>query len=469
MGRPKVTDGSIGQVKRGTTKDTSTMRTSVRSNPSESIGTETRNINQTDSRIVPFQLPHDQSSGSSSRANETPSPHMLNLEDILAFDIQSNIPRILANFVPDIELAYEKENQILRHFFENLVLKVDANEQSPWEKLILRNCNFELARSCFITLASMHLYHEGDQSNQEMYGVSKHFLEKIKQEIGRITSDSRFQNDVPSSKRVLVLIHVYILHCILDDGISKDCDFYFATFANICKNARILKDIFQQDQMKALVATLSWYDIVATLMSSECRLLACDPVWFGDKNSDVSTIKIMGCPGELFEVLADLCQLKSSSRSGALDVLSFVEKLHDLIPRVVRYREYVVIAEGKELSVRLKCTQCWAIAAYLAIRRLIKMAGATLLQDSELVTLLVREFLDVFLTLDPKNRAVSQLVFPMYLVGCECNEAFKQEWIDLYDGLHVAAHSGALRTLRKAVEQSWNSQDYSWGGDLLLL
>lgn len=393
-------------------------------------------------------------------------------EDDFDLDIQAKFGRLLESFTPHQEssdLAYERENLILKHFFENLVLKVDANVHSPWEKLILRYCSYEVARSCFISLASMHLYQEGDQKNEEMYNLSMRFLEKVKLEIGKATSELNIHQEVSACKSVLVLIYVYILHCILDNGISKDCCFYFITFANICKSPEVLNQIFEDDQMKVLVAVLSWYDCVATFMSSENRVLACNPKWFGTKDSDVSTLKIMGCPSEIFEVLANICQLRSSIHNGVVSTPQFADKLLGLIPKVTRYREYIVSGGDGDLLIRIKCAQCWSIAVYLAILRLICMVEPSLKEFSQQVPILVNEFLDVFLTLDPSNRAVSQLVFPMYLVGCSCEKSNREWWIRLYDGLYAAAHSGALKTLRKAVEQEWNSLEQTWDGDLLFL
>lgn len=341
----------------------------------------------------------------------------------------------------EFELAHQKENQILKHYFENLVLKVDANKQSPWENLILKHCNFSVARSCFITLASMHLYQEEGQKRHELYHVSKQFLERIKIEVIRLTNAPGFPYDENGCKTVLVLIYVYLLHCILDDGISKDCHFYFTTFAGICKSPVFAQTFGCDDQMKVLVATLSWYDIVATLLSSECRQLVCDPSWFGERDSKVLTIKIMGCPGEIFQVLAEVCRLKSTH--GNIPGYSELKSsLLALIPRINNYRNYIVITDEFELSVVIKCSQCWAITAHLTILKEITKNDEDPNENSNLIQILVREFLDVFSTLSLNNRTVGQLIFPMYLIGCECQERNREVWLNFYRGLYAAAHSG---------------------------
>lgn len=402
---------------------------------------------------------------------------------------QSSLPFLDLNFIEDVlalsseladnlseqqfEMAHQKENQILKHYFENLVLKVDANKQSPWENLILKYCNFSVARSCFITLASMHLYQEEGQKKQELYQMSKKFLEKIKSEVIGLTTAVGFPNNENECKTVLVLIYVYLLHCILDDGISKDCQFYFQTFADICKNHIFAQTLRCDDQMKVLVATLSWYDIVATLLSSECRPLACDPSWFGERDSKVLTIKIMGCPGEIFQVLAELCRLKSTNGNSPefleLRAKNSKTEMLELIPKINNYRNYIATTDESELSVVIKCSQCWAITAHLAILRELIEIDQNPDENSNLIQILVREFLDVFSTLDLRNRTVGQLVYPMFLIGCECKERDRKVWLHLYSGLYAAAHSGALQTLKKAVELIWEGKPGRWDGDRLLL
>ncbi|GMG40545.1 unnamed protein product [Ambrosiozyma monospora] len=54
--------------------------------------------------------------------------------------------------------GFSEDNYILRHFFDKLIYLLDAHPQTPWPDLMMRFCSFELAKSCFLSLSSMHLY-----------------------------------------------------------------------------------------------------------------------------------------------------------------------------------------------------------------------------------------------------------------------------------------------------------------------
>lgn len=367
-----------------------------------------------------------------------------------------------------IELEHKNENLILRHFFEKLVPRIDAQEHSPWEKLILRYCSFQVARSCFISLASLHLYQEGGLESKDLYDLSTRYSDMIRSEIGRELSEKNFYGNIDSCKSVLVLISVYILLISIKGGISTDCRYYFAKFADICKQPSVGEQILNDSQMRVVVAVLSWYDTVATVMTPDCRLLACDPSWYGARTDEISTFRIMGCPGEIFQILAEICHLRCSHYHQAIDKDAYAKKLNNLIPDILRYREYVEVETNCDI-VPMKCAQGWAVATYMTVLRILKGVENWKGDTSRKISLLVLEFLDLLQHLDPGNRYVCQMVYPLYIVGCECKGGTREKWIKYLEDTHAITHSGALKTLSSVMSKIWAGERCPWEGEFLLL
>ncbi|GMF54154.1 unnamed protein product [[Candida] boidinii] len=69
------------------------------------------------------------------------------------------------NNPPTLKLPFNEENMMLKHFFNKLIPLLDAHPNSPWPELALKYCDFEIARSCFISLSCMHLY-ESKRENE---------------------------------------------------------------------------------------------------------------------------------------------------------------------------------------------------------------------------------------------------------------------------------------------------------------
>ncbi|GME77898.1 unnamed protein product [[Candida] boidinii] len=57
------------------------------------------------------------------------------------------------NNPPTLKLPFNEENMMLKHFFNKLIPLLDAHPNSPWPELALKYCDFEIARSCFISLS----------------------------------------------------------------------------------------------------------------------------------------------------------------------------------------------------------------------------------------------------------------------------------------------------------------------------
>ena len=56
------------------------------------------------------------------------------------------------------QLKKREESLILKHFFEKVIYLLDAHPQTPWPQLMMKFGSMDLAKSCFLSLSSMHLY-----------------------------------------------------------------------------------------------------------------------------------------------------------------------------------------------------------------------------------------------------------------------------------------------------------------------
>lgn len=322
------------------------------------------------------------------------------------------------NWAP--QLKKKEESHILKHFFEKVIYLLDAHPQSPWPQLMMKFGSIELAKSCFLSLSSMHLYvnNGGDEfykkgllhiNNTMEYlikyvktsGITQSNYQKNK---NNDESDSNNNNDdntndtneidlnVPkiiskikaeSSKRkdanfmvILLLLYVHLLFAVLESGRSALARMFLKLAASIASDPTFNKKMKKIQESQSLLCVLSWFDTISAIVSPDCRIPYCDPKWFGQSKDIISTDKMNGCPVGMFRVLYDLCiyrkeimDLFSQNQCQLEDITLSYKKLMDLRDRCLHYRDYVlyILPHGSTFSYidRLKCAQLWSLSAVL--------------------------------------------------------------------------------------------------------
>ncbi|KAM9888239.1 hypothetical protein OXX69_013107 [Metschnikowia pulcherrima] len=128
---------------------------------------------------------------------------------------------------------------------------------------------------------------------------------------------------------------------------------------------------------------------------------------------------MMGCPGEIFRALSEVCFLRHEIKNGNLVDNSDFEVVFDAVRKsLLNYRDYVDYRDGSDYMLRLKGAQCWSLAR-LAV--------------------------------------VTQMVWPIYAVGCECVTQIERDQISKFmDTLYETAQMGTLASLRWIVQQVWS-------------
>lgn len=283
-----------------------------------------------------------------------------------------NYPVNVPALAEDSSLSYEEENMMLKHFFKNLLPLLDAHPNSPWPDLALKYCDFDIARSCFISLACIHIY-ESRKGGNEYYkkGMlhinntmdyliqfissnsdnSESKIAKVEQlQSNGILNDSvvaaSTKKKLISSFVILVLINVHILFAVLEKGLSSFSRFFFKVFASVCQDEMFYSTLLENDKKQSLVVVLSWYDTVSAIVSPDFRLPYCSPDWYGSsfgESDKVSTAKMMGCPGEIFKEMAKVCLLRHELHKGLKVNREDILREYEVIKsNLLRYREYVI-------------------------------------------------------------------------------------------------------------------------------
>ncbi|KAF8002989.1 hypothetical protein HF325_002234 [Metschnikowia pulcherrima] len=371
-------------------------------------------------------------------------------------------------------MLYQEENRMLRHFFQELLPLLDAHPQSPWPALALRYCDFDVARSCFISLACIHIY-ESRQGGKEYYdkgmahihSTMTHLIDSISalspqngsspDEFDSKSGNSQGSNMEHNKTRVqqfviLVLVNVHILFAVLEKGKSSLARYLFEVFGLICHDDAFYRSLIRNESKGSLVVVLSWYDTVSAMVSPDCRLPFCSPDWYGSYQDVVSTLKMMGCPGEIFRALSEVCFLRHEIKNGNLVDNSDFGVVFDAVRKLLlNYRDYVDYRDGSDYMLRLKGAQCWSLAVYISLLRLFRTKSRDLV-----IRCTVNEFIDVYRLMPSDSPVVTQMVWPIYAVGCECATQIERDQIlKFMDTLYETAQMGTLASLRWIVQQVW--------------
>lgn len=430
-----------------------------------------------------------------------------------------NYPVNNSTTTEDSSLTYSEENMMLKHFFKNLLPLLDAHPNTPWPDLALKYCDFDIARSCFISLSCIHIY-ESRKGGQEYYKKGMAHINRtmdyliqfissndsrddihggnstgakfeidqekdINADLGNMLMSIPDENDTSktetlvtantrkkliSSFVILVLINVHVLFAVLEKGLSSFSRFFFRVFASVCLDKMFYDSLKANAKKQSLVVILSWYDTVSAIVSADCRLPYCNPEWYGSSvnNSDkVSTAKMMGCPGEIFKAMSKLCSLRHELHKG-VQMTKEELRVHYLAieNEILRYRDYVVFeqsfdedemvdTEGQAFPIRLKAAQCWLLAVYITLIKTVKFP----FYENRIKSLL-HEFIDVYGSMKPTLPFVTQMVWPVFAMGCECTTSWEKSKLELFmDTLYRNAQMGTLFTLRQIVFRVWENEE----------
>ena len=397
-------------------------------------------------------------------------------DDIIDFMNSSNLfggnERLISSDASKIQdsvtVTYEEENMMLKHFFKKLLPLLDAHPNSPWPDLALKYCDFDVARSCFIALACIHMY-ESRKGGEEYYkkGMA-HINITMEHLILNISNNGEKPNSENSSSRtiaenrkkqvssfaILVLINVHILFAVLEKGKSSFVRFFFRVFASICRDSEFYNRLMENEKKRSLVVVLSWYDTISAIVSPDCRLPYCTPTWYGSSNELISTSKMMGCPGEIFCAMSKLCFMRRDVHYGIKkDRGKILEEYLSIKIDLLLYRDYVSLDDDgiETYYLRLKCAQCWTLALQVTLNRVVKPPGY-----EKLIRKDVLEFINVYGSMESISPMVTQMVWPVYAIGCECKFQEEQEsMLSIMETLYQNAQMGTLFSLIKIVKHVW--------------
>lgn len=402
------------------------------------------------SKVTPHSAPQDLLDGYANLDNEI--IHFIDKANVFDGRVGEVQP------ATSLKVSYQQENMMLKHFFKQLLPLLDGHPQSPWPDLALKYCDFDVARSCFISLACIHIY-ESRKGGNEFYRTGMAHMNSTMNYLIQCISSTReiegeASNDAQSSNMrtfvILVLMNVHILFAVLEKGQSSLSRYLFKVFGYICRDHDSLKETSE----RPLVVVMSWYDTVCAMVSPDCRLPYGNPEWYGTAADTMSTMEMMGCPGEIFNAMARVCYLRHEIHKGYIsDDALFAEEVEDIKLQLFKYRDYVNF-KGTDYNIRLKGAQCWALAVYVSVLRLFKTP-----ERQKVITAAVNEFIDVYGSMPSHSPTVVQMVWPVYAIGSECiSEYERSRLLEFLDKLYETARLGTLRSRRWIVKQVWKQE-----------
>lgn len=401
--------------------------------------------------------------------------HLDHLDDVR----DGNQPDISANGngASGTKMTDYEENMMIKHFFKRLLPLLDAHPSTPWPQLALKYCDFEIAKSCFIALACIHIYET--KGVQEFYRTGMVYvnntLEYLIQYLKGKSEDSEGDEDTldvpkiisnlkkqPIEKRrsnffvILLLIHIHFLFSVVESGRSALVRNFSELFAAIVKDASFKPYLDQIEESSTLIANLSWFDTIAALVSPDCRLPYCDENWYGMKNSPKSLIKLMGCPGEIMRTVSRFCRLRKEMKDNYNIVdLSTENKFNALKYDLLSYRDYVIYQEDiSELEnyKRLKCAQCWALAVLVNLYKLVKP------DDQVTVKAMVNEFIEVYSSMETSSPQITQTIWPIFAIACASTTEYQRSRVgQLLDKLHSTINMGTVTSIKAIATECWET------------
>jgi hypothetical protein len=357
--------------------------------------------------------------------------------------------------------SYEQENLLLKHFFEKLLPLLDAHPNSPWPSLALKYCDFDIARSCFIALACIHMYESGE-AGEEYYhkGVAhinrtmnylRNFITTIN--ATKSTKIDQKKRDV-SSLVILMLIHVHFIFAVIEKGKSTLSRYFLKIFASICDDEKFYNSVMSNDKVATIVVCLSWCDTIGAIASYDYRLPFCSPNWYSSTNNVITSAKMMGCPSEILRAISRVCFIRHELNGMEPKREDIFVEYESIKQQLLNYREYVTFDNGGEdYNLRLKGAQCWSICVLITLNRAMKTAAY---QSG--IRRLLHEFFHVYRSMNPLSPTVLQMVWPVHVIGCECKtKEERAQVVQIYDDLYKHTQMRTPTFMKEVAQKVWET------------
>ncbi|KAH3678155.1 hypothetical protein WICMUC_001671 [Wickerhamomyces mucosus] len=414
---------------------------------------------------------------------QSQSNHPIMEEKLQPLLVEKNSTELLNADGENISNGLE-ENMILKHFFKVLMPLTDAHPRTPWPQLLMKYCDFEIAKSSFIALACIHLYET--KGAQEFYRVGMEHINNTMEHLINYLKDKSLSNDGIDADRgdnnettvvnvsniiknlkkkqsvekkrsnvfaILILIHVHLLFGVFESGRSALARTFFELAAAIVTDEEFKPYLYKIDGSSTLIATISWFDTIAAVVSPDCRLSYCDDTRYGDKHSSYSTAKLMGCPGEIFQIIWNICHLRKELKDNNHVINALIlNKFEDYKIKLLNFRDYVYKNSDFSYILMLKCTQCWALSTLLTMFQLIRPL------EKDFIKGLVDEFIDSYNSIDRLSPLIAQMIWPVFTVSCSVvNSEQREQMKSILENLYEITNSGAVMTMNQVVKECWNT------------
>ncbi|KAK9474026.1 fungal-specific transcription factor domain-containing protein [Dipodascopsis tothii] len=361
--------------------------------------------------------------------------------------------------------AAPKEQELLHYFFTELSPLLDNHKNSPLAGLALTFCSSDLVLSSFTCLACVHL--STKLRNESYYALGLEYHSRTINYLGEIIASVSKPSQTPGanvqhglSVAVLTVIYLLITYEILDNGKSITLRSHLAAFASIIQDRDLAADVLAAINGNYLFRVFAWYDILTAAASKDHRALNVPGAYFFPSSTVDSGIEgVMGCPDELMLAIGDIVTLRHDMRYKNVLYQEIQSRATDIETRIRNYRS-LKKWDGRESFAFIQymtASQCWAQASNIFLLR-----STGLDPSNQRIQKSVEEFVRLYKSMEVGSDCDRQMVWPLFVVGCELKTAHDRQWLTgRIAELNAVVNKGSLKTLSNVLTDVWR-ENKSW-------
>lgn len=365
----------------------------------------------------------------------------------------SRIPDPYANSLVQQIAQTPNERKLMENYLQFLSPYFDYLPQPQLTALMFETFEPELTKKIVMTMSYLHLISAASQHTL----VKKHvlyiklcFFKLLRQEgfmelasmgeeeayrlqrLDDSAKDLPFNNTEQSRKNIkailILLISMVVIETI-NGGRSSAIRNHMYMYAKIVSQPDIRDFLITQNSGKFLINSYVWFDLITSAASHDSRApFIVNPEMFDGTSIGLNymvncSIKTMQTLYEVTVLRADFKAFQEDLAQSAAYTPERSAQLRALWERGQALKRQLLIELHSECAAgypehseeHIGC-KCWCIAVLVFLLRIFKSCKPEVWAD---IRALCIQFMDLNLLLDPQNKVANQLVWPMFLIGCE--------------------------------------------------
>lgn len=237
---------------------------------------------------------------------------------------------------------------------------------------------------------------------------------------------------------------------------------HLAAFSSIIEDRDLAADVLSAPNGMFLFRIFAWYDIMLSACSKDYRAPHLSGPYFFPLSSDDSGVEgIMGCPDEIILAISDTCHLRHRMKyqPESLSLAEIQLRASEIESRIRNYsslRKWDGHASYNYVQ-HIIGSQCWAQASTIFLLRSTGMDPS-----GRRIANAVEEFQKLHAILEPGSEPDIQMVWPMFVVGCELkSQEGRSSAVQRMDLLFNQTYCGSWSMTKRMLNEVW-STNRSW-------